>query len=107
MKLKQELKAVLKQDDESVTFTVRQPSIKEMNDFMAERYPMGRKGRMKDDSALARAKLFDTIITDIENLEDAQGAPIKPDRKELVPINWKGSVIFQLFEDHEVTEKNV
>lgn len=91
---------------EEVTFTFRQPSNAELNQFLNARYQMGRRARMQDNSIEERARFFDLLLVDIENLVDAEGAAVGPDRKDLVPLNWKSGLIFTLFEDAEVSEKN-
>ncbi|MFH2073969.1 MAG: hypothetical protein ABIJ57_01290 [Pseudomonadota bacterium] len=107
MKLSAEHRVELMSGDETVTFILRQPTNKELNDFLAERYEVGRRGKMKDHSLQARIELFDLLLIAVENLEGTDGKPITgPDRKDEIPPNWKGAVIFKEFEDIEINEKN-
>ncbi len=104
MKLLKELKIPITVGGETATFTLRQPTKKELNTFMASRYEVGRRGKMRDNSLDARIDLFDSLLIGVENLEDASGAPITPDRTDEIPDNWKSAVIFQAFEDIEIGE---
>lgn len=106
MKLTNEHRVALNFGDEQVVFTLRNPSNKELNDFMASRWDIKRRGKLKDNTIEARAALFDKLLTGVENLEDTAGVPIGPDRPGEIPENWKSSVIFQLFEEVEIEEKN-
>lgn len=104
MKLSKELKISLSDGKETVVFTLRHPMKKELNKFMNSRYEVGRRGKIQDNSLNARIELFDSLLIGVENLEDASGAPINPDRKDEIPDNWKSAVIFQAFEDLEIGE---
>lgn len=106
MRLTRDHKVKLTIGEESVTFALRHPTNQELNEFMADRYEVGRKGKMNDRSTEARCAFFDRLLTGVENLEDVDGAAIGPDRKELIPINWKSQVVYQVFEDVEIDEKN-
>lgn len=107
MKLSAEHKVGITIGDETVNFILRKPTNKELNDFLAERFEVGRKGKMKDHSLQARVDFFDTLLVRVENLEGPDGTPITgPDRKEEIPPNWKAAVIFKEFEDIEISEKN-
>ena len=106
MRLTNEHRVSLTIGDESVNFTLRRPTNKELNDFLAERYDIGRKGKMRDNSLSARTAFFDLLLTEVENLEDPDGKIITPERKDEIPANWKSSVVFQAFEDIEINEKN-
>lgn len=104
-RLSKEIKASVKVGDEEVVFTLRQPTNKEINDFLGKRYQV--KGRKMDDKSVdTRIELFDTLLTDVQNLEDADGLPVTVDRKELIPGTWKNSIIFQQLESVEVDLKN-
>lgn len=106
MKLTSEYRIELAVDKDTVVFVLRRPTNKELNDFLSDRYDVGRRGRLKDRSIEARAEFFDLLLTGIENLEDESGAPVGPEKKELIPTNWKSAVIFSAFEDIEISEKN-
>ncbi len=104
--LGKQIKGAITVGNEDVTFTFRQPSNAELNQFLNARYQMGRRAKMQDNSIEERAKFFDLLIEEIDNLVDKDGEPVGADRKELVPLNWKSGLIFTLFEDAEVSEKN-
>jgi site-specific recombinase XerC len=106
VKLQKELKAVIAVGEENVTFTLRQPSNKELNDFLAERYEVGKRNRMKDNSTPARIEFFDKLLTGVENLVDANDQTITPAQADQIPANWKNDVIFRLFENNEIDVKN-
>lgn len=106
MKLKKEIKIALTIGNESVLFTLRKPTNEELNEFLGERYEVEKKGKLKDKSLTARVALFDTLLVGVDNLTDENDNPIGPDRKDEIPANWKGSVIFKAFEDMEIDEKN-
>lgn len=105
-RLSREKMATVMLGDEEVKFYFREPSNKEMNDFLASRWDPGKKGKVTDNSHEARCAFFDKTLTKIENLEDADGAPVTPERKDLVPANWKADMIFKLFESAEIEVKN-
>lgn len=105
-KLSNELKASVKVGGEDVLFAFRQPSNKELNEFLTKRYELKGSKRMSDNSLNARGQFFDLLLTGITNLEDGNGEPITPERSELVPATWKNDIIFKLFEDNEIEVKN-
>ena len=85
---------------------LREPTNKEWNDFEADRYPVGKRNRMRDNSGAARADLFDKLVQKIENLEDGDG-PITLETKDRIPARLKGQIIFDAFETGiEVDVKN-
>ena len=102
MKLKSNVKISVRADGELVPLTLRQPTTKELNEFLASRYDV--RGGLTDNSINARCEFFDLLLTGVEDLEDDRG-PITVDRKDQIPSNWKNQIIFQLFETVEV-EKN-
>lgn len=106
MRLSDEHRIDLTIAGETVTFILRDPTNRELNDFLAARYSTSRKGRLRDRSNQARAEFFDTLLTGVENLEDSDGSPVTPDKRDRIPLNWKSAVIFTEFEDVEVDEKN-
>jgi hypothetical protein len=105
-KLTTELHASVKVGGEEVLFTFRQPTNKELNEFLGKRYELRGAKRLSDNSLNARTGFFDLLLTDIRNLEDDQGAAITPERAELIPATWKNDLIFKLFEDNEIEIKN-
>ncbi len=100
-----QITSVIKVGDEEVIVTLRKPTNKELNEFLAARYEVGRKNRMKDNSHVARVELFDKLVVKIENLEDESG-PVDAGRKEAFPANWKNDIVFKSFEDNEIEVKN-
>jgi hypothetical protein len=106
MKLSSEHRVGITVGDETFISILRNPTNKELNDFLEERYELGRKGKVKDHSLQARICFYDLLLTGVENLEAPDGSPVTPDRKDLIPANWKGAVIFKEFEDIDVNEKN-
>ena len=107
MKLSKDHRIDLTIGKETVTFILRKPSNKELNDFLADRYDTTRRGRLKDRSVAARADFFDMLLTGVENLVDDDDNPITPAAAEKIPLNWKSSIIFSEFEDVEIDEKNL
>lgn len=105
-KLSTELSASVKVGGEEVLFTFRQPSNKELNEFLTKRYELRGAKRMSDNSLNARGQFFDLLLTGIKNLEDEKGDPITLERSELIPATWKNDIIFKLFEDNEIEIKN-
>jgi hypothetical protein len=106
VKIQNELTARVTVDEEDVVFTLRQPTNKELNQFLSDRYEIGKKNRMKDTSLDARIGFFDKLLIKVENLVDANNVAITPERKDEIPANWKGGVIFNLFEDQDISIKN-
>ncbi|MDD5774362.1 MAG: hypothetical protein PHS64_00290 [Candidatus Omnitrophica bacterium] len=94
MKLGQEITVNIGDDGRIV---LREPSNREWNEFQSERYPVGRRNQMKDNSGPARVALFDKLVVKIENLEDDQGV-ITIDSKDRIPARIKGQIIFDAFE---------
>ena len=97
--------AVLKVGAEEVKFTFREPTNRELNNFLSGRFNMRGK-KMDDKSVEARVEFFDLLIVKIENVEDAQGQPITAEGKENIPTNWKNAAILEAFETTEVEIKN-
>ena len=76
---------------------LRNPTNKEWNCFEADRYPVGKRNRMKDNSGSARVALFDLLLVRIENIEDGVG-PITIETKDRFPGRMKSQIIFDAFE---------
>ena len=93
-------------EDAEVFVTLRRPTPKETSDFMGSRWEAGKGGRMKDYSHEARCEFFDLLLTKVEGFEGDDGQPVTPERKELIPGNWKGTVILKNFELIEIDSKN-
>jgi hypothetical protein len=107
MRLTAEWKSTVTQEGETATFYFRNPTNKELSDFLDDRYELGRKGKVSDHTLAARSEFFDKLLKRVENLEGEDGTPITgPDRAADIPVNWKGNIIFRHFEDIEVDEKN-
>jgi hypothetical protein len=102
MKIKKEIEVQVGEDG-LVVF--REPTNEEWNAFTAERYPVGRHARMKDNSAEARAKLFDKLAVRFDKLEDEIG-PIAVEDKARIPMRLKASLIFTAFEQDDIDVKN-
>lgn len=90
---------------------MREPTNAEWNELNSERAKVGRKGRVSTAGALkARCKLFDKVVTSIENLEDDVGK-ITLETLERIPARLKEQWIIETFEaddgeDLEKTEGN-
>ncbi len=85
---------------------LRNPTNKEWNEFEAERYSVGKRNRMKDNSGPAREALFDLLLIKVENLEDGEG-PITIETKSRIPARIKSQIIFDAFETgQEIDIKN-
>ena len=100
-----ELKATVTVGEEEVEFSLREPTNEEQNKFLGKRYKM-KRNKMEDKSLDARVEFFDLLLTGVNNLEDADGKPITPERKDLIPNRWKDKVVFRLFEDDDIEIKN-
>lgn len=105
-RLSRERQATVMIGDEEVRFFFREPSNRELDEFLASRWDTGKKGRVTDNSHEARCAFFDKLLVKIENLEDAEDNPITPERKEWIPSNWKADMVFRLFESVEIEVKN-
>lgn len=105
-KLTAELSASVKVGNEEVLFTFRQPTNKELNEFLNKRYEIRGSKKLSDNSLNARTGFFDLLLQKIDNLEDENGQPVTPERTELIPATWKNDIIFKLFEDNEIEVKN-
>jgi hypothetical protein len=105
VRLGKEIKCGVKVGGEEVLFTLRRPDNEELSSFMKSRF-IEKPGKVEDIGPAARVKFFDDLLQTVENFEDAAGKPIGPDRKELVPDNWKQQVIFSLFEAVQIDLKN-
>jgi hypothetical protein len=104
-KLNKDLIATIMVGDEEVLFTLRRPENKELNEFLEDRYEVGRRNKIRDNSLQARIDFFDKLILKVETLEDEFGQ-ITPERagwKDAIPANWKSNIIFTLFESDEVS----
>ncbi len=85
---------------------LREPTNKEWNEFEMERYSVGKRNRMKDNSGPARCALFDLLLVRIENLEDSEGQ-ITVESKARIPSRLKTQIIFDAFETgQEIDIKN-
>ncbi len=105
-RLSREREATVTVQGEEVKFYFREPSNKELNDFLSSRWTTGKKGKVDDRSHEARCEFFDKLLVRVENLEDPEGNPVTPERKELIPANWKADMVFKLFEDADIDVKN-
>lgn len=94
MKLRQEITVNIGDDGRIV---LREPTNREWNEFQQDRYPVGKRNQLKDNSGPARVVLFDKLVVRIENIEDDQGA-ITLDSKDRIPDRIKGQIIFDAFE---------
>lgn len=101
MKLTKEIRINLGVGGENFTSVFRRPTNQELNEFFNERFGSDKKG----DAVQARAAFYDKLLTGIEDLE-ADGAPVTPERKDLIPEAWKGLIVFEAFENVKVSEKN-
>jgi len=106
VKIQNELIGRVTVGEEEVVFTLRQPTNKELNKFLADRYEVGKKNKMRDHSLDARIGFFDLLLIKIENLVGSDDKPITPDQKDLIPLTWKAGVVFQLFEDQDISVEN-
>ncbi|MFH2073746.1 MAG: hypothetical protein ABIJ57_00170 [Pseudomonadota bacterium] len=106
MRLSAEHRVGITVGDETFVSILRKPTNKELNDFLGERFEVGRKGKMKDHSLQARVDFYDLLLIGVENLEGSDGQPITPEGKDQIPPNWKAAVVFKEFEDIEIDEKN-
>jgi len=93
-------------DGEAVELSFRNPSNQELSEFLASRWEPGKKGRVKDQSHEARCEFFDLLITGVKNLEDEEGNPVTPERKDVIPSNWKSDIVFKKFENSDIEIKN-
>ena len=82
---------------------LREPTNKEWNLFEAERYPLGRNQKLRNNATAARAALFDRLVVRIENVEDASG-PIGMDGIARIPERVKSDIVFRAFEAGEQIE---
>jgi hypothetical protein len=86
-------------NDDEGEITLREPTNKEWNDYSADSFSFGKKGRnVKDNSGAARCKLFDRIVASIENIEDDRGFLTIEDL-DRIPARFKQRAIFLVFED--------
>ena len=90
--------------DTDVIFTLRNPTNEEINKYYASKLDISGK-TVKDNSVQARCELFDLLLTNIENLEDDNGI-VTTDRKNAIPLKWKGEAIFKAFDESEIDLKN-
>jgi hypothetical protein len=84
---------------------LRQPTNEEWNQFCNERYEVGRHNKLKDKGFQARVKLFDKLVTSIDNCEDSQGE-ITVESKDRFPSRLKAELIFNALEQNEIDVKN-
>lgn len=82
---------------------LREPTNAEWNNFIANRYPIGRGNRPKDNSSNARAELFDKLLIAVENIEDDAGI-ITVETKERIPSRIKAEAVFKAFEGEDAVE---
>ena len=90
---------------EEVLFVLREPTNKELNEFLGKRISF-KGNKVEDSSVKLRAELFDKLLMEVKNLEDEEGNPITTERKELIPLHWKSDIIFRKFEQFEANIKN-
>lgn len=105
VKIPEKIVMAVRVGDEEVVFTLRKPTNQELNEYLASRYEVGRRNRLKDNSLQARCEFFDLLLESVENLEDAQG-PVTVERKDAIPVTWKSDIVFRAYEDHEIDTKN-
>lgn len=105
MQLQNEIRKSIGPDGDKATFTLRQPTNEELNEFLAARYQTSRHGRMRDNSIAARVAFFDTLLVGVENLTDCLGNPVTPETKQLIPTIWKTAIVFSEFENVEIDEE--
>lgn len=107
VRLGNEIKIGLEVGNEEVLFTLREPTNAELNKFLAGRFSLTMRGKQVNDKSVeARVAFFDLLITNVENLEDADGTPITADNADKIPDNWKNAVILEAFENTGVSVKN-
>ena len=87
------------------TVILREPTNKEWNEFSSELLTFKRHGKMRDESAEARGRLFDRLLVRLDNFEDEKG-PITLETKDRFPLRFKSDIIFNAFQVSEVDEKN-
>lgn len=105
-RLKNGWTATVELEGETVELSYRNPSNQELNKFLASRYETGKKGKVNDNSHEARCDFHDLLLTGVKNLEDSEGNPVTPERKDLIPANWKADIIFKKFESSDIDIKN-
>lgn len=101
MKLGKEIRINLEVGGENFTSVFRRPTNQELNEFFNERFGSDKKS----DAVQARAAFYDKLLTGIEGLE-ADGGPVTPEQKDLIPEVWKSLIVFEAFENVKVSEKN-
>ncbi|GEM_PF-6311144 len=82
---------------------LREPTNQEWNRFEAERYPIGRNQKLRNNATAARAALFDRLVLRIDNLEDGQGK-LGLDTLDRIPERLKSDIVFKAFESVEQVE---
>lgn len=106
-RLSSERKASIPIGGEDVLFVFREPTNQELNKFLVARIDNSKKGKLQDKAISARCNFFDLLLTDVNILEAADGTPITPENKELIPDNIKAELIWEIFENNDVDVKNV
>jgi hypothetical protein len=86
---------------------LREPTNKEWNEFSTELITMRRHGKARDASVEARGRLFDSLVTRLDNFEDDKG-PITLETKDRFLLRLKSDIIFNTFQlsESEIDEKN-
>lgn len=105
-KLVSERKVVVTIGGEEAWFSFREPTNQELNNFLAARLDASKKGRLKDKAVRARCDFFDLLLTGVGDLEAADGTPVTPENKDIIPVNIKADIIWELFENNDVEIKN-
>ena len=83
-------------DDGEVTF--RRPTNAEISEFHRRAFPMGKKGKVRNNLLEAQVWYFDLLVTGLANFRD-DGKPIAIDDTSAIPNDWKQSMIVEAFGD--------
>lgn len=107
-KLVNEWHATAGPEGDEARFTFREATNQEINTLLSSRWEGkgGRKSRIRDTGAAARADLFDRLLVAVENLFDVDGTEINTEGKDRIPLKWKNDIIFQKYEEDETSVKN-
>lgn len=102
-RLKSEFEVEVPLGGEIVSFTLRNPSNEELNNFLEARW---NTATGEDNAYKARCEFFDKILVNVKNLEDPAGHAITHERPDAIPSQWKAFSIVKLFEKDTVNIKN-
>lgn len=102
MKLQNKITVTVNVGNEKVTFVLRRPTNKEINEFQAKRFDVGNNVSSR---LVSLEDYFDTLLVSMENLEDDNGI-ITIDRKDAIPANWKQDIIAKIELDAQIDIKN-